>query len=188
MNFYCESCKRLCATKKECLCGNQALREVTARDYCFLIVADELHSEMLNDCFISNGIDSVLKPFGDGYRNALGLPLGNYIIYVLYSQYEQAKNLVEFFNQDSTNDLKQDLIKHREFWNVSKRMHKRLCQKLKIKDANDVFDAVAKLVEKSNSISDDGAISSCIKGGHYISVNTDDFKVFFNSVTYEIFI
>lgn len=188
MNFYCESCKRLCVTEKECLCGNQVLREVTAQDYCFLLVADELRSEILNDCFINNGIDSVLKPFGDGYRNALGLSLGNYIIYVLYSQYEQAKNLVEFFNQDPTNDLKQDLIKHRELWHINKRMQKRLCQKLKIKVPNDILDAIAELVEKSNSISDDGTISSCVKGGHYISVNTDHFKVLFNSATYEIFV
>ena len=99
MNFYCESCKSLCGSEKECSCGNKNLREVTDKDYCFLLVADELHSKMLYDCFINNDIDCVLAPSGDGYRSALGLSLGNYIIYVLYSQYEQAENIVEFFNQ-----------------------------------------------------------------------------------------
>ena len=187
MKYYCENCKRLCAFEKECLCGKK-LRVPTSQDYCFLLEADELRSKMLQDCFINNGIDCILEPSGDGYRSALGLSLGNYIIYVLYSQYEQAENIVEFFNQDPTNDLSDDLIKHKELWYVNKRMQKRLCKKLKLKAPEDIFDKVLDIVENFDSISDDGLISSCIKGGHYISVNTDEFRFWFNSATYEIFI
>lgn len=188
MNLYCEKCKRLCASEKECDCGNQNLREATDQDYCFLLVADEMHSKMLHDCFINNGIDSVLVPTGDGYRNALGLSLGKYIIYVLYSQYEQAKEIVEFFDQDPTKDLKDDLIKHRESWHMNKRMHKRLCKKLKLKSLDEVFDKVAELVDTADSISDNGVISSCVERGHYLLVKTGGVHFWFNSVTYEILV
>ena len=188
VNYYCEQCKRLCESEKECNCGNKNLRVVTDQDYCFLLIADELRSKMLYDCFIDNGIDCILSPTGDGYRSALGLSLGKYIIYVLYSQYEQAENVVEFFDQDPTNDLRDDLINHRESWHINKRMHKKLCKKLKLKSPDDIFDKVEELVNKSDSISDNGVISSCVEGGHYILVKADEFKFWFNSATYEIFI
>ena len=188
MKFYCESCKRLCVSEKECYCGNQNLREVTNQDYCFLLVADELRSQMLQDCFINDGIDCILVPMGDGYRSALGLSLGNYIVYVLYSQYEQAENIVEFFNQASINDLRDDLINHRESWHINKKMCKRLSKKLKLKSSDDILDKVAELIDKADSISDNGLIISCVEGGHYIWVKAEEFKFWFNSVTYEIFI
>lgn len=188
MNLYCEKCKRLCATEKECDCGNQNIREVTDQDYCFLLVADEVPSEMLQDCFANNGIDSVLVPTGDGYRSALGLSLGKFIIYVLYSQYEQAKEIVSFFHQDPTNELRDDLIQHRELWHINKKMHKRLCKKLKLNAAEDVFDQMAELVDKADSISDNGVIASCVQRGHYLLVKTGGLRFWFNSVTYEIFV
>ena len=188
MNYYCEQCKRLCESEKQCWCGNENLRVVTDQDYCFLLIAEEMHSKMLYDCFIDNGIDCVLLPAGDGYRSALGLSLGKYLIYVLYSQYEQAENIVEFFNQDPTNNLRVDLLSHRKSWNINKRMQKRLCKKLKLKSPDNLFDKVAELIDKSDSISNRGLPGSFIDAGYYIVVKTDEFKILFDSVTYEILV
>ena len=63
-----------------------------------------------------------------------------------------------------------------------------MCKKLKLRSPDDIFDKVAEQVDKSDSISDNGVISSCIEGGHYILIKTDELSFWFNSATYEIFV
>ena len=187
MDFYCETCHRLCTSEKENCCYDPKIREVTAQDYCFLLVADDLHSEMLYDCFVNEGIECALKPAGKGYRSAFGFSLGNYIIYVLYSQYEQAKKIAEIFYPDPTNDLREDLIKHRDLWHINKRAYKRLRKKLKLESPGEIIDKLVDFVNTSDSILDKGVISSGPEGAHYVFVNNGELSFWFNSATYEIF-
>ena len=71
---------------------------------------------MLKDCFENNGIECALSPSGDGYRSALGMSLGKFLIYVLYSKLDEAKEIVQFFRHDRTDEFKEDLINFRIFF------------------------------------------------------------------------
>ena len=62
-----------------------------------------------------------------------------------------------------------------------------LGKKLGITGNESFMDYLRNQVVKAEVISDDGVISSCPNGGHYISIKVNGKKVWFNSVTYEIF-
>lgn len=186
--LYCEDCKRLCASERDCICGSNTLREANPQDYCFLLEANDSFAEMLEDCFINNGIECVLIPSGNGYRSALGLSLGNYIICVPYAQYHAATDIVEYFHQDTQNTIRDDLINHRDLWNANKRSQRKLRKKLKLTDADDLFDCINDVLCNAETISDDGLIGSCEYAGHYIAVRTEKIRFWFNSATYEIFL
>ena len=188
MSFYCERCKRLSETEKECYCGKKKLRNVRNDDYCFLLEADESFGKMLKDCFENNGIECALSPSGDGYRSALGMSLGKFLIYVLYSKLDEAKEIVQFFRHDRTAEFKEDIINHKELWFVAKGTKKRLCKKLKLKDECCIFDKVQEIVEGAKSISDEGIITTCPEFGHYLLVKADELEIWFNSATYEIYL
>ena len=188
MELYCEKCKRLCVSEKECVCGCEMLREVTSQDYCFLLEANEAFAKMLEECFINNGIDSVLAPSGNGMRSAAGLTLGNFIVYVPYSQYDEAKNIVEFFSETDEVDLRTDIINHKELWNIDKKMKKRFCKKLKLEESDGLFDKISELLDSASAVSDEGRIPYCNQGGHYILVKSGELNFWFNSVTYEILV
>ena len=186
--LYCENCKRVCATENDCICGSGELREPKARDFCYLTEQNEMFACILEASLVDKGIECVLIPMGDGYRSALGLSLGKFIICVPYESYAEAQDTVDYFYQGLQDDLRNDLVEHRADWHIAhKRVEKKLRKKLGLRDG-DFFDCVHEVLGNAESITDDGAISSCEQGGHYISVRVGGVTFWFNSVTYEIFI
>ena len=186
--LYCEKCKRLSAFGYCGTCDNTALREATASDFCVLSEAEDVFAKALEGSFISNGIKYALEPLSNGVRSYLGLSPGSYIIYVPYDQFNEAQEIVDFFQNDETEDLRRDLTAHRSAWSINKKMQKKLRKKLRLTDTDDLLTHINGILCGADNISDDGLISSCVKGGHYISVRSGDLLLWFNSVTYEIFI
>ena len=189
--YYCEECKEL-NEQMECeSCGKRALRYVTHNDFCLLVTCEQTLGDMICFSLEENKIESAKIPFGDGARTALGLGLGNYAIYVPYKHYEQAREIAEYYTADPTIQIKKELLDNLDKWHVSsERAEKKIRKKLKLSDEQDLFDYVKGEVEVSQSISDEGLISTCTEGGHYILVRVSNrIKIiWFNSKTFEIFL
>ena len=186
--LYCENCKRVCVSERDCICGSDELREVTAQDYCYLLEVDETLARMFEEGFASDGIACVLVPSGNGCRSAFGLSLGNFIMFVQYRHYEQAKDAVDQYFQSIVDGIKSDLIEHRDRWNANKKTQKKLRKKLKLADGEDFFDGIYNFLCNAESVSDDGVITTSEDFGHYISVRSEKVSFWFNSATYEVFI
>ena len=186
--LYCEECKRVCALDSDCICGNSMLREAQPEDYCFLTEENETFAQMLEDCLANDAIPCVLIPLGNGYRSALGLSLGKFIICVPFSHYDVAQEVVEFFYQGAQDTIKEDLIQNRASWHAGNRTQRKLRKKLGMADGADFFDCIQNALTEAQSVTDDGLIGSCEFAGHYIAVRSEAWRFWFNSATYEIFI
>lgn len=186
--LYCERCKTICTNECCEFCGNKNLREAKNDDFCILTEIDETSAQMIEDALIEEGIKCVLIPSGNGARSAFGLSLGNYIIFVPFEHYEQAKDIKDSFYEDPTEKIREDLITNRGSWNIKKKNIRKMCKKLKLKDPEILLDEVQKLICRATAISDEGLISSCLECGHYLRVQNEALNFWVNSITYEIFI
>ena len=185
---YCETCRVLCVSGSCPICENLDLRDVRVDDFCLLTECTDSFGKMLEFTLSEMNIKCVLVPFGNGAKSALGLKLGYCKVYVLYQHYAAAKDIVEELTYNPTDDLRKDLLANEESWYVkSKSALKKMRKKLRLSENQDLLACVKEAVLKASEISDDGVISSCTKGGHYISIKINDKKVWFNSATYEIF-
>lgn len=94
--YYCERCHHLSKKEVCCYCHHQKLRIVRDDDLCFLIERQMIWAEMLKErfdkhhifyeCCVEKGAALALK---------VGPVLENYHFYVPYSQYCQAKEVVD---------------------------------------------------------------------------------------------
>ena len=186
---YCENCKNICDVEQCSFCGNEQMRDVKRDDFCFLLECGETFGEMLRSALTDKNIECVLIPFGNGARSALGLNLGNYRVYVPYQHYERSQEILDTLSCDPAPELKQSLLENLEAWHVkSKRTIKKLRKKLGIAENDDVFGYIRDAVTNATKVSDAGLISSCLYGGHYIKVQIGNNTIWFNSVTYELYI
>ena len=186
---YCENCMTLCASECCEVCGNLQVREVTSKDFCFLLECEETFGEMLKPILDETNIACELIPAGNGARSAFGLRLGNYRVYVPYQQYETAQEILKDLWDDPADDLREDLLENADRWHVKNDgALKKLRKKLALTEKEDFLAYVKDGVASAAEISDDGLISACTRGGHYISVKIKNQRIWFNSETYEIFI
>ena len=185
---YCEDCRIICETDTCPLCDSDELREVTENDYCFLIECEEAMGEMLDDALSQQTIKAALMPYGDGARSALGLNLGYYRVYVPYKHYDEARDVATQLSLYPTESIREDLLENKERWHVrSNFAHKRMRKKLKLSEDEELIACVKEAVMNASEITDNGVISSCEEGGHYIAIQVKGRRVWFNSATYEIF-
>lgn len=94
MNF-CEKCNTLCPADVCEACGNTALREVEATDFCFLTERAPMWAEMLRGALADAGIESAFRPLlGTGVVYGAGKTLDRHQIFVPYDRYEESKDVM----------------------------------------------------------------------------------------------
>ena len=188
--FYCEKCRSVTDRDYCYNCEKGDLREVSAEDHVFLTRCDEHLGEMLSRALDSEGIKCVLSPFGNGVRTAFAMTLGEYKVYVPFKDYGTALAVLSsIIPNDSTAQIRNELLKNEEKWHTkNEKALKKIRKKLKLTEEEDLISVVKKAVMAAEKLSDEGAISSCVHGGHYITLKINGRYVWFNSVTYEIFI
>lgn len=187
---YCAHCKLL-TPKTTCpACSKKDLGEVKKDDFCLLLECDSLFGEMLEEVLQEEGIPCAKIAEGTGVRSALGLSLEKFRMYVPYGFYEQAKDacLALSSNPEEENeDLRSLLLENRETWFIdSSSAEKKMKKKLDLPKDADLFAFCEKIVQNATDLADQGWISSCPAGGHYLAVFTEDIKLLFNSETFEL--
>ena len=98
---YCETC-RLAVEGKICpVCGDDFLRPIHGKDYCFLAAKEEMWAKMLQELLQNNHIPAVLLPtLGAGISLKSG-QTEQYQIFVPYEGLEQASGLLQMFFGDA---------------------------------------------------------------------------------------
>ena len=184
---YCEDCKLLCGGDECPNCESTFLRQVRDEDYCFLTECTETMGKMLKYAFDDMEIPCALMPFGNGARSALGLNLGNYVLFVPYRHYEQAMDVVEGLSYNPTEDLRQNLLENEDKWHIqSKFTQRRMRKKLKVADDGELIACIRQGLTQAEQLTDNGPIGSCPEGGHYVVFVCRGIKIWFNSSTYEM--
>lgn len=183
---YCENCYCL-STQERCpLCGNKRLRQVREDDFCLLLEENTAYCNMLMEVFKENGIDYSVIPYGDGTRTRLGLPLENYRLFVPYHAWEEAKELIRQIEAARSEELKVDLLKNIESFNILSKEEKKIRKRLKLPKDADIFDYCIDAIRSADKIVDEGIITTCPKAGHYLFCISDNVTLCINSKTYEI--
>lgn len=92
---YCESC-RLAAEGEVCpVCGDDLLRPVHGKDYCFLAEKEEMWAKMLQELLRNNHIPAALLPTLGAVVSLKSGQMVRYQVFVPYASLEQAKALLQ---------------------------------------------------------------------------------------------
>ena len=183
---YCENC-HVAFEQPGCpLCGSKKSRPVCEEDFCLLTEEHRCDCEELISIFGENGIPCSALPYGSGTETRLGLPLSNYRLFIPYHSLEKARKIVQENENLITDGLRENLLANVEQFNISQKSEKKIRKKIKLSEDEDFFDYCISLVEGANKIVDEGTITGCTKGGHYLFCFSDNAILTFNSATFEI--
>lgn len=184
---YCEKCNTIVTLEYCPACGNKKIREVSSDDFCFLVECGQAHGEILKDALQEEKIKCSLLPWGDGVRSKLGLKLENYRVYVPYEHYERAREILAFYNDAESDNIKELLLANKDKWNIAnERTEKKICKRLKIDNNVDIFEYIRAGVEKSQDIKDRGFMYSFVPPAHGLTVRIGDVTLWFSAETFEI--
>lgn len=93
--MYCERCYRLTEEEVCPECGKRSLRPVREDDPCFVVSTGQIWADMVGDVLNQNEIPFLKQGrMGAGMAMLTGLPLETYSLYVPYTYFEQAKEIV----------------------------------------------------------------------------------------------
>ena len=183
MNF-CENCNF--ADEQECcpLCGSKKLREVRDDDFCFLADSEISPCESMIDIFDEQGIPYIKVPYGTGSR--LALPQSKYRLYFQYRSLESVKRIVRDVVNNEKERLRKILLENQNKFHIDPKKEKKIAKKLKLSVSRDIYSFCADVVKSSEDIIDEGRITGCPQGGHYIFCYAEKAILTINSQTYEI--
>ena len=95
--YFCENCNKVSEYDFCRDCGRGDLREVKDHDFCFLTECKNSFGEMMKNLLDQEDIPCVLLPYGSGAHRAFGMKLENYRIFVPFSHFDKAKNILDLF-------------------------------------------------------------------------------------------
>ena len=187
---YCEKCKVVCEEDQCPTCDSKGLRAVAPDDFCFLLECERAFGDSLEEALEKEGIRCELISCGTGVRSLFGLPLENCEVYVLYRDYNAAKEWVSFFSSaPTTEELKAHLLANFDKWNINSRFTARkIRKKLKLTKDADVLAALKVCVENATSIEDKVYMYSFENEGHGLAVKSGEHIFWFSAETYKILI
>lgn len=92
---FCEKCNTLCEQAACANCGNTALREPEATDFCFLTEREPMWADMLRAALKDTGIESAFRPLlGMGVTYGAGRSLDRHQIFVPYDRYQESLDVM----------------------------------------------------------------------------------------------
>ena len=183
--FYCEKC-HLFSHDTTCKnCGIINLREVKEDDFCYLTTVDEFFGKMVIDTMKNNDIQCLFIPVGDGVRSQFALSLGNYQLYVMYKNYQDAVEIIDFYTANNpTIKLKEEILQNEDKWHFeSFKVEKKIRKKLKFTQETDIMQCVKDIVENAVSIRDMGVMSD---NEHGLRVTSENVVLWFSAKSFKI--
>ncbi|MBR2449108.1 MAG: hypothetical protein IKB30_03195 [Clostridia bacterium] len=183
--FYCEKCHSLSQNQECGCCGFNQLREVKDDDFCYLTTTNEDFGKMFVEYLSNEGINCVSVPYGDGVRSQMALSLGKYKLYVPYKFYNNACEILEFFNENySTNKVKEKILENQHKWNIENpKIEKKMRKKFKLNQDDNLLNFVKEKVEQADSVTDVGLM---VDGEHGLLVKSGKIVIWFSSETFKI--
>lgn len=183
--FYCKKCHSLSQTQECGHCGFNQLREVKDDDFCYLATTNENFGKMLVEYLSNEGINCVCLPYGDGVRSQFALSLGQYKLYVPNKFYNNACDILDFFNENySTNKIKEKILQNEHKWNIENvKLEKKMRKKFKLNKDDNLFNFIKEKVEQAECITDTGIMRN---NEHGLLVKSGKTAIWFSSETFKI--
>ena len=183
--FYCEKCNSLSQTQECVHCGFNQLREVKDEDFCYLTTTNEDFGKMFVEYLRNEGIICASVPYGDGVRSQFALSLGQYKLYVPYKFYNNACEILGYFNENySTNKVKEKILNNEYKWNIENvKVENKMRKKFKLNQDDNLLDFIKGKVEQAESVTDVGMM---VSGEHGLLVKSGEIVIWFSSETFKI--
>ena len=102
---YCASC-HLAVEGEVCpVCGDDLLRPIHSKDYCFLVEKEEMWTKMLQELLQNNRVPTVLIPMLGAVISLKSGRAELYQIFVSYAHLKQAADLLQMAFEDSASRI-----------------------------------------------------------------------------------
>lgn len=180
---FCESCNVAFEGERCPVCGTKKLRQAREDDFCFLLEDDALRCNVIMGVLESNEIPYSAMPFGNGVEARVGMPLGNYRVFVPFVHLERAKSLLRDLENENTEQLRAQLLENAKSFNIPPKVEKKLRKKLKLPADIDFIAYCVDIVKGANKIVDEKCIGMQWR---YVFCYSDETSVTLNSKTFEI--
>ena len=199
---FCENCRFVFEGNRCPICDSKKSRPVQDDDFCFLTEKSAAYSAVLTEIFRENDIPCSALPHTRGIEAYFALPPENNRLYVPFHSLEKAKAFLRKTENAETEAWRECLLRNAGNLHASQKFEKKARKKIKLSEDGDFFGYFVEIVvcycfktsQKTgqncpvftNKIADEGAITSCTKGGHYLFCFSDTATISVNSETYEI--
>lgn len=184
--FYCDNCFAISGKDYCPVCGTKKIRAVNAEDFCLLLETDAQYCNEIITAFEDEDLPYSAMPYGSGIESKFGLPLSKYRLFVPFARYDRAKEIVNELENFRTEKLRSGILENSDRFHVLKATEKKIRKKLKISNNTGFFVWCENVVKTAYRIIDEGSITDCRQGGHYLFCYAKDVTLAVNSATYEI--
>lgn len=141
---------------------------------------------MLTDFLYEADIPCVSVPCGNGIRSLFALKLENCKIYVPFEFLDKAVNMLAQVAEHRDAVYRKDISDNIDKLKINSRLEKKLKKKLKILNEEDVIEFCRLTILRAQKFAEKGLIGSCVNGGHYVFIESENLVIIINSATYEI--
>lgn len=167
-------------------CGTANVREAADNDFCFLTEQDSIKSSICEGALNAEGIQCVALSDLSGIEMSFALPAFRRRLYVPFGQLAQAINVLKETERAETEKIKRRLMENSDKIAMNGRLLKKIKIKSGMKNNDEVRFYCIKLISNAERIEEDGVITGCPYGGHYIFCYASGATVALNSQTFEI--
>lgn len=183
---YCADC--YCAFDGDVcpVCGTDRVRKVNDGDFCFLTERDSIESDICDGALRANGIQCVTMPGLSGIEMSFAVPAFRRRLYVPFGQLMQAINVLKEAERLESEKTKSRLTENADKLKINDRLLKKIKHVFALKSDEEVRSYCLGVINKATRIEEDGMISGCPYGGHYIFCHAPEAVLTLNSVTFEI--
>ena len=183
---FCENCRFVFEGNRCPICDSKKSRPVQDDDFCFLTEKSAAYSAALTEIFRENDIPCSALSHTRGIEAYFALPPENNRLYVPFHSLEKAKAFLRKTENAETEAWRECLLRNAGNLHASQKFEKKARKKIRLSEDGDFFGYFVEIIQTANKIADEGAITSCTKGGHYLFCFSDTATISVNSETYEI--
>lgn len=165
-------------------CGKRKLREIKDNDYCFVKEVSELEKVRLEAYLKENEIPPVFIPFVEGLGSFYTFRPPVYKTYVPFHLLEKTKDIMKALEEESSAELKSQLIKIIPKINIEAKYAKKLAKKLKLPPDVDFLNYCRETILNADRVIDgSGDLGPC-EQAFYVYAN--DVRIVVAKLNYEI--
>lgn len=143
--FYCDDCKMACDQEVCHYCGKKRLKQVEAKDFCFLTEIRNEQFYFLEAELKRNKIPFVSQPFGNGARTALGLNLENQRVFVPYEFLQNSRDILREIENETFKQNLKILKENIDKLFLNKKIERKLRKNLKLDNEINILDFCKKV-------------------------------------------
>lgn len=181
---YCELCNLACESVSCPKCGKRKLREIKDDDYCFVREVAELEKVRLEAYLKENEISPVFIPYVEGAGSFYTFRPPVNKMYVPFQLLEKTRDIVRALEEETSAELKSQLIEKIPKLNIEAKYAKKLAKKLKLPSDVDFLNYCREIILNAVKVTDRSGEMGFAERAIYVYAN--DVCLIVSTVNYEI--